>query len=44
MKIISGRQDKGKWEEKNKKEVISLVWFPTFLWDLSVNANINISP
>jgi hypothetical protein len=44
MKIIKGRKDKGKWEEKNQKEVASRVWSPILLWDLSVNSNINISP
>jgi hypothetical protein len=44
MKIIRGRLAKGKWEEKNQKEVMSLVRSPIFLWDLSVNANINRYP
>jgi hypothetical protein len=44
MKFIRRRHDKGKWEEKNQKEVVSLVWFIILLWDLSVNADINRSP
>jgi hypothetical protein len=44
MKIIRRRQAKGKWEEKNQKEVVSPVWSPILLWDLSVNADINRSP
>jgi hypothetical protein len=44
MKIIRRRQAKGKWEAKNKKEVISIVWSPILLWDLSINADINRFP
>ena len=44
MKIIRGRQAKGKWEEKNKKQVVSPIWSPILLWDLLVNADINRSP
>jgi hypothetical protein len=44
MKIIRIMQAKGKWEEKNQKEVVSPVWYPILLWDLLVNANINRSP
>jgi hypothetical protein len=44
MKFVIGRHVKGKWEEKNQKEVVSLVWSPNLLWDLSVNADINRSP
>ena len=43
MKIIRRRQAKGKWEEKNQKEVVSAVWPTIFLWDLSVNGYINRS-
>jgi hypothetical protein len=44
VKFIRGSQAKGKWEEKNKKEVVSLVWLSILLWNLSVNVNINRSP
>jgi hypothetical protein len=44
VKIIRGRHAKGKWEEKNQKEVASPVWSSILLWDLSVNADINKSP
>jgi hypothetical protein len=44
MKFIRGRKAKGKWEEKNQKEFVSLIWSPILLWDLSVNVDINRSP
>jgi hypothetical protein len=42
-KFISGRKHKGKLEEKNQKEVVSPIWSPMFLTDLSINAYINKS-
>jgi hypothetical protein len=44
MRVIRRRKAKGKWEEKNQKEVVSPIWSPIFLWDLSVNADIKRSP